>query len=233
VKKILNGIMTMLLGSIMLVAGVVIATPAQASNLSRITVAVSPAPVLKGKVITVKGRVTAYGVSSNNNVRIVRLYFRKNGTTAWVYQGGMWTTAYGNYSRNFPAAASGGWLAKADPKGNQTAAAVQIYSQVYVMSNLFRSWSGVGEWQGPTIRVPTTDYRLTWRYSCSDSSPFWLISWNGQPYYYESLWRDGASGSGTWYGHEGNVSGHFEVGTQGECTWAFSVYAGAVHRVTI
>jgi hypothetical protein len=95
------------------------------------------------------------------------------------------------------------------------------------------TYSKTGDWQGPTIRIPTTDYTVAYQYDCVDtSSNFLSLSWNGQNFGYENLWSEptnGTSSSGTWYGHSGARSGYFDIGTQASCTWSFSVKYAAYH----
>lgn len=90
-----------------------------------------------------------------------------------------------------------------------------------------RSYSGRGDWQGPTVHVPTADYRLTYHYSCSDDFPFLSVEWSDANFdFYEDLWSEPANGyssSGTWYGHEGAHTGYFDVGSQSDCAWSFQV----------
>jgi hypothetical protein len=90
-----------------------------------------------------------------------------------------------------------------------------------------RTYTGSGDWQGPTIHIGVTDYRLAYRYSCNDSSPFLSVAWqNANLDFFEYLWSEPANGysaSGTWYGHSGGRYGYFDVGSQDDCSWSFSV----------
>jgi hypothetical protein len=94
---------------------------------------------------------------------------------------------------------------------------------------LFRHYSGQSRWQGPTVQIPTRDYKLIYSYQCQDDSAWWDVSWNpASERWYEYLSTRPAAGkrgrSGTWYGHQGGQSGYFEVDTQPGCTWSFKIY---------
>ena len=88
------------------------------------------------------------------------------------------------------------------------------------------TYQGTADWQGPTLRIPSAEYRVGYWYSCPHNySPFFSAIWHGTSQGVESLWRDGLTGSGTWYGHQGARFGYWDIGTQGDCSWKLTVSA--------
>lgn len=94
---------------------------------------------------------------------------------------------------------------------------------------IFRSYSGLGDWQSSTVRIPSRDYKLAYSFTCQRNYlPFWAYSWMAQGDGYESAWIEPPSGgygrSGVWYGHGGAQSGYFKIATQSDCHWSFKIY---------
>jgi hypothetical protein len=88
------------------------------------------------------------------------------------------------------------------------------------------SYQGVADWQGPSLRIPAAEYRIGYWYSCAHNySPFFSAIWHGTSHGTESLWREGLTGSGTWYGHQGARFGYWDIGAQGDCSWKLTVSA--------
>jgi hypothetical protein len=89
---------------------------------------------------------------------------------------------------------------------------------------LVASYSGGSHWYGPRVTLPKKKYEAIATYRC-DREGFLYLSWNGEPYTYESANMSKASGTVTLEGVDGGTRGYFAVESWLGCTWTMKVYA--------
>ena len=91
------------------------------------------------------------------------------------------------------------------------------------------SYSGYGDWVGPSVNLGYADHRIVWNYRC-DTDSFGLafndIEWIGAESY-ATTFTMGQSGSGIYDPTKEQFadSGFFAVTNQGDCAWSFTVQA--------
>src|SRR5688572_16318479 len=98
---------------------------------------------------------TGVAKSRSGHSRTVRFYFRKDGTSSYVYKGSTTASAAGYFKRSFTAVTTGTWSARVDRTPTKTPATVYDHVRVVVTTTLYKSWSGSGDWQSPRIYMPT------------------------------------------------------------------------------
>jgi hypothetical protein len=189
----------------------------------------SPEPVVKGATMTLAGRL--WQAETGNRARI-NIYFHKTGTpaTAYAYKGFATTTDAGFFLRRYTAETTGTWKATYAGTGTRRNAArldaVQVYQR---RSKQIATWSQTnGNWQSPTIKIPTPEYKALVSWDCAASGfPFINLTWtktDGYEYVNASM----KTGTMTLNGHAGGAIGYFKVSTSPNCAWKVRVFAGIV-----
>ncbi|GGQ44806.1 hypothetical protein [Couchioplanes azureus] len=204
-------------------------TPAQAAPAAvKMTFNAAPEPVVKGKPVTLSGRVW---VGATGNRSRISFYFRKAGTAAnaYVYKGFATATDAGNFTRRFTAETTGTWKAVfAGTAARRNAARLDAVQVVQTRSREIANWHGTATpWKSRTINVPTVDYKAVASWNCPDTNfPFLYLTWEGKTSGYEYVGSEKQSGSVTLNGHEGGRLGFFEISTASGCSWNLRVFSG-------
>ncbi|MFI5933189.1 hypothetical protein [Actinoplanes sp. NPDC051494] len=97
-------------------------------------------------------------------------------------------------------------------------------SEVPAGMELIASYEGEEQWQGPRVELPNQAYQAVVSYKC-DKNGFLYVSWDGEPYSYETAHSSDAKGTVTLDGHEGGTRGYFSVDTWLGCSWSMKVYS--------
>lgn len=203
-------------------ANVAHAAPAKA--VTHLTMSSFPSSMMRGQKIMTTGRVWA---TPRGERRQVNFYFMRSIDTEFRYKTSVMSSPTGAYSRVLTANTTGTWRVSVTETSNRQAARTQRVIHVVAKTHVFKTYSGIGDMSGPIIHIPTLDYTVLWTYRCGRPySPFIVFAWNGRPSGYESNWRSGQSGAGTWFGHDGAKSGYWTVGTQDDCSWSFTILSG-------
>ncbi|WP_041832033.1 hypothetical protein [Actinoplanes sp. N902-109] len=89
---------------------------------------------------------------------------------------------------------------------------------------LIAGYSGSTHWYGPRLTLPARKYEAIATYTC-DNGGFLYVSWNGEPYSYESAKSSDGSGTVVLQGVDGGTRGYFAVDSWLGCAWTMKVYA--------
>ncbi|MEV6598868.1 hypothetical protein AB0M36_18700 [Actinoplanes sp. NPDC051346] len=203
--------------------------PAQAAPAAvKMTFNAAPEPVVKGRTVTLTGRVW---VGATGNRSRVSFYFRKAGTAAnaYVYKGFATATNAGNFTRRFTAETTGTWKAVfAGTAARRNAARLDAVRVIQTRSKEIANWHGTATpWKSRTIKVPTVDYKAIASWNCANPDfPFLYLTWEGRTSGYEYVGSERQSGSLTLNGHEGGRLGFFEISSASGCSWTLRVFSG-------
>jgi len=208
------------------VAGVAASAAPAAKQPVSIALAASASNVNQGSTVKFTGRIWQ---GQTGNRTPMYFYFQRRGATTWAPAGSVWANDHGDFARSVRATTSGTW--KVVYPGTSTRAAAVRGRVINVFASRWRqvaSYSmSASNWQGPRIKIPTTDYRAIASYKCAEAN-FFYLTWNGDSYGYEYVSSSSMAATLTLNGHQGGRSGYFGVSTWLNCSWTVKVYAGSV-----